>query len=291
MNYIKDHNGTFTVISDKVCSFGKEHMNYDLLVKSIKEDDLEAFDGYFNIGKSVSVWSYDNFVFSEGVLTYDGEVISQEITTIILEMIEEGFNHLPMLNFLERLYYNPSYTAITELYTWLAHKSLAITPEGYFLALKAVRVYNGDPFTDAHGRPVKSGDYVDKYSGTYRNNVGDINEMPRRKVNDNRDLGCESGFHVGSKNYVNEFGNSGDAVIICRVDPADVVSVPLDCNCQKIRCSKYNVLSVERTMKIVEDPRVWYDNEIEDLDDDWSDSEAIEGWTGIGLEEDDEDSE
>jgi hypothetical protein len=150
-----------------------------------------------------------------------------------------------------RLFKNPSSRAVKELYSWLSHKSLAICEDGCFLAYKSVNIHNGETFTDCYGREVKSGDYVDKYTSTIRNNVGDVNDMPRRKVNDDFQVGCSDGFHVGSLKYVTEVYSSNKQ-IICKVDPADVVSVPLDCDCQKIRCCYYEVISEFKNLPIVE---------------------------------------
>jgi hypothetical protein len=150
-----------------------------------------------------------------------------------------------------RLFKNPSSRAVKELYSWLSHKSLAICEDGCFLAYKSVNIHNGETFTDSYGREVKSGDYVDKYTSRIRNNVGDVNDMPRRKVNDDFQVGCSDGFHVGSLKYVTEVYSSNKQ-IICKVDPADVVSVPLDCDCQKIRCCYYEVISEFKNLPIVE---------------------------------------
>ena len=67
--------------------------------------------------------------------------------------------------------------------------------------------------------------------------------MPRFKVDDNCDEGCSQGLHVGSITYVKSYGSPGDKVIICKIDPADVVSIPLDSDHQKMRCCKYEVVA------------------------------------------------
>ena len=38
-------------------------------------------------------------------------------------------------------------------------------------------------------------------------------------------------------------GGGGNKLMICKVNPRDVVSVPNDCRCQKLRCCKYEVVS------------------------------------------------
>jgi hypothetical protein len=74
--------------------------------------------------------------------------------------------------------------------------------------------------------------------------------MPRNKVDDNRNNGCGSGFHVGTLEYV----KSHHHIMICKIHPADVVSIPTDCSCQKLRCSAYQVVSnFVGELKIVEE--------------------------------------
>jgi hypothetical protein len=260
MNYIKDHKNCWTVVVSnpeafptfwEVHTFDQNHPSYDQLVDAIRLNDEANFLKGISIGKSVQEWSKNGFTFTGGVLYYQGEEIAKEITAIVLDMISGGFNEVPILNFMVRLFKNPSSRAVKELYSWLSHKSLAICEDGCFLAYKSVNIYNGELFTDRYGREVKSGDYVDKYTSTIRNNVGDVNDMPRRKVNDDFQVGCSDGFHVGSLKYVTEVYSSNKQ-IICKVDPADVVSVPLDCDCQKIRCCYYEVISEFKNLPIVE---------------------------------------
>jgi acyl carrier protein len=47
-------------------------------------------------------------------------------------------------------------------------------------------------------------------------------------------------LHVGSLEYAKGWGQR---VVLVEVDPADVVSVPSECSCQKLRCCKYVVLA------------------------------------------------
>ena len=252
MNFIKDHKNCWTVVlDDQVCVFDQTHTNYELLLDDIRSDDTQSFLTHINVGKTIATWSKGGFIFKDGNLTYMGEEVAESITNIVIDMIEQGFDETPILNFARRLYSNPSMRAVTELYPWLSHKSLAVTPDGHFLAYKSVTIYNGEGFIDPYGRQVKSGDYVDKHSGTIRNNVGDVNTIARRLVDDDFNIGCSYGFHVGTLKYVTEVYSSAKQ-IICKVDPANVVSVPLECDCQKIRCCEYTVVSEFKSLRLVE---------------------------------------
>jgi hypothetical protein len=140
--------------------------------------------------------------------------------------MRQGLPYKPLTRFVEKLMDNPSRRAVNELYAFLEHKNMPLTPDGNFLAYKGVR-----------------SDFTDWHSGQFTNKVGDVNEMPRRNVCDNANIGCSDGFHAGSLDYARQYGNGGHLMVV-EIDPADVVSVPLDCDQQKLRTSKYKVVSL-----------------------------------------------
>ena len=227
LTHIKDAKSHWTVVvNNESFQFDPSHPEYIALVECVKTGDVDEFTALLNTGTVIENWSEGAFRFENGVLYYVEEVVHNVITSRIIEMIKQGFDYKPMLRFLERLYQNPSYRAINELYTFLTHKFLPITPDGYFIAYKAV--------TD---------DFRDKYTRQIDNSIGQKPRMPRFRVDDNCDMGCSKGLHVGAIDYVQSYGCAGDKVVVCKVDPADVVSVPLDSQHQKVRCCQYEVLA------------------------------------------------
>ena len=140
---------------------------------------------------------------------------------------------------------------------------------------KGVSVYHGETITVNNGE-LKDGDLVDKYTGkSYRNNIGDVCEMKRRQVCDDHTIGCDSGLHVGTFEYASDWAGAGGVVVLVKFNPKDIVSVPSDCECQKMRVCKYEVVDIARG--ILEEP-VYASNsvadEIEDeheYDDDYDD--------------------
>lgn len=62
--------------------------------------------------------------------------------------------------------------------------------------------------------------------------------------------------HVGSKSYASSFSNGGK-VVICKINPADVVCVPYDSSQQKMRVCKYVVVGEdggELSSTVFDDP-------------------------------------
>jgi hypothetical protein len=75
------------------------------------------------------------------------------------------------------------------------------------------------------------------------NSVGKIVEMERNEVDDNKDQTCSTGLHFCSQDYLPHFGNGYDSrVVILKINPADVVSIPSDYNNAKGRACRYEVV-------------------------------------------------
>jgi len=162
-----------------------------------------------------------------GLVTYNGKEIRNGLTKRMLVMLEEGFDLEPMKNFLKNLMNNPSMRAVSELYDFLEKGELPITPDGCFLAYKVVR-----------------SDFKDVHSGTMDNSVGRILTMPRNAVDDDKDRTCSHGLHFCSVEYLKHFYQPGYEVVILKINPCDVVSIPADYNNTKGRTCKYEVVGI-----------------------------------------------
>jgi hypothetical protein len=239
--FIKDSFGAVsTILFGEMHQFDPSHCKYDELVAAIEAGDAENFKALIDVGGAIENWAEGDFVFKDGHLFYQKNQIALEIENRIIEMIREGFNHRPMLRFLERLYANPSCRSIKELYAFLKHGNIPITEDGCFLAYKSVSVYDGADILDKNGLKVTKGDLIDSWTGkSHRNNVGDRPNMPRNQVDDNFNNCCGAGLHVGTK----QFAYKDRSSIVLKVDPQHVVSVPYD-GAIKIRCSEYTVHSL-----------------------------------------------
>ena len=158
---------------------------------------------------------------------------------------------------------NPSRRAVDELYAFLEHKNMPLTPEGNFLAYKGV-----------------NSDFTDKYSGKFSNAVGEVLEMRRNGVCDDANVGCSSGFHAGSYEYAKGYASGGGNLMVVEIDPSDVVSVPFDCDCQKLRTAKYKVVAHYETIDAPPLEHDLYDSGYDvdyDDDEDYRDDEN-ESW-------------
>ncbi len=247
LTHIKDNRNHWTVVVDNQShQFDHTHPEYEGLVECVKTGDAEAFAELLEIGTVIENWSEGNFEFRDGFLYYEDEQVASQPTDRIIQLIKNGWDKMPMLAYLDRLYQNISNRAVMESYDWCSHRGLPITPDGYLVGYKGVGVYNGKDKTDKMGRPLSTGDLVDKWSNSIRNNIADEVSMNRRKVSDNCNEGCSAGLHVGTYEYACGWAGPGGKVVLVRFDPADIVSVPTDCEYQKMRVSRYTVIGVAR---------------------------------------------
>ena len=206
-----------------------DHPNYQKIIKKIKQgmkSDKHAAKliKLFDVKEAVREFVGNKISITDnGVLLYEGNVIDNVLTKKILEMQSAGFDITPMVNFLENLLDNPSYSAQQELMLFMEANRMPITADGHFLAYKSVR-----------------DDYKDSYSGKFDNSVGSICEMPRSAVNDNRSHTCSAGLHFAAKEYAGGFCTGH--LMVLKINPADVVSIPNDYHNQKGRCCRYEVI-------------------------------------------------
>ena len=158
----------------------------------------------------------------QGQILYEGLDVPADLGERMRIMAAEGSDPTPLLRFYERLCKNPSYRSRVQLHKFMQHVGIPIEPDGTFLAYKGV--------TD---------DLLDVHSRTFDNSPGKIIEMPRNQISDDPMDGCAKGLHVGARRYAADFGSR---VVICRIDPEHVVSVPHDSNFEKMRVCRYEVV-------------------------------------------------
>jgi len=205
------------------------HPNFDKVIAAMRDDDWDAIPDLVDMSRAIANFTSDNgdIEVKDGDVYYLGRPFHNAMTDRLLAMLEEGFPVDALCNFLSRLKENPSKRAVDELYGFLENNDLPLTPDGYFLAYKKVRE-----------------DYSDIHSGRFDNTPGLTCSMPRNEVNDNKDDTCSTGLHFCSLEYLPKFGRGGgDRVVILKINPRDVVSIPSDYNNAKGRTCRYEVVS------------------------------------------------
>ena len=221
--YLIQGNNIVVVIGNKSHTISKTHITYTKVLDAIKAQDWDSIPDIIEPKKVVLNYGAGNVSIQGETLYWNGKELHTSLSVRMITMLQEGFPVEPMVNFMENLYANPSHRAVTELYNFLEKNNLPITPDGHFLAYKKVR-----------------NDFRDCHSGTMDNSVGQVVEMPRHDVNDNKDVTCSTGLHFCGMSYLQHFG--GERTVIVKINPADVVSIPSDYNDAKGRACRYEVI-------------------------------------------------
>lgn len=276
-SYVKnsqnDTNITFYNVDGETIHLTSAHSNFDIIKDYLdKMDTMLLTDeehwgnisALYNVAQNIYqplIKLSERFKFNGEELLFDGDIVKSEIIDLALNrlkkenqqnfelVIDNDNNDNPnnydgylselsaqtILNFLEKLYNNPSQDSIQSLWDFVTNHKLRLTPDGDFLAFKGLR----EDYTSVHsGEGIVNNKY---YSNNYLNNsIGNVIEMPRSSVENNRNIGCSTGLHAGSFEYASNF--SRGKLVIVSINPRDVVSVPVDSKYAKLRISRYTVV-------------------------------------------------
>jgi len=218
-----------------------DHPNFKLARQAILDARYDDLESLIDITKSVENFVEGDIEVKDEVVYYKGHRLHGVVVDKLLDMLRAGMkDSAPLVNFITKLQANPSANSVNELYSFLSYKSLATTHDGMVLGYKGVQG-NFWSTTGNADTIVVQGKTNEKHQ--ILNEVGATIEVARRCVDDNKDNHCSFGLHVGSYDYANNWAGSDGRLLLVEFDPQDAVSVPTDCNFQKLRVSKYKVIS------------------------------------------------
>lgn len=252
MKYIINDTGIVLFRNGKPQKFASNEKSYAAIIAALKlpEDQQEkAIDLALEQSNVNADIASTGFMINHTTqqVAYKGELLPLPLAQKVFSLIKENLPVTLLEKFWENLKLNPSYNSIRELYDFLSYKELPITEDGCFLAYRGLQ----DDFYSVRGNlqtKVLQGK-VNKLGQIY-NGVGEHIEVCRGDVDDNRDNTCSQGVHAGSYDYAQNW--SRGKVVVVKINPKDVVSVPSDYNCQKLRCCAYTVMSeIEREIDAV----------------------------------------
>lgn len=253
--YLIQGKNIILVIDNKSHTISKDtHLSYPKIVEAIKNQDWDAVKDLVEPKKAIIDFGKGYVSIKGNTVYWKGIEFHNSLASKMIEMYQDGFPIDPLIRFMENLMDNPSSRAIKELYGFLEKGKLPITPDGHFLAYKKV----GADFMDVHSRTVLNKpaymlsplelEEMPMTGGKLKEVTVDVEDgvtvvsMPRNMVNDDRDQTCSEGLHFCSQEYLGHFG--GSEVVILKINPKDVVSIPSDYNDTKGRCSSYQIVGV-----------------------------------------------
>lgn len=225
--YLIQGKNIILVIDGKSHTISKDtHIAYGKIIECLKTEDWDGLRECVTPSKAIIDFGAGNVGVDGNTITWKGQPFHNALATRMIEMYQDGFPINPMVRFMENLMDNPSKRSVDQVYGFLEKNKLPITEDGYFLAFKRV---NND-FTDCHSSKID-------------NSVGEVVEMDRNLVDDNPESHCSTGLHFCSESYLGSFGHWTQPVMILKINPADVVSIPTDYDGAKGRCCRYEVVA------------------------------------------------
>jgi hypothetical protein len=278
--YIVSEDTATLLYEGKPYTLNSSHPNFAPFKKALIDGDFDTATNYLDIRKQVEAFADGELKVENGAVYYYGNQLHGKVVDKLLELLESGLKAgNPFIKFVKNLLDNPSNNSVEELYDFLSYKSLAIDDDGFVVGYKGV-ASDGWSQSGNTQTVVLQGEVNER--GQILNRVGDTIEVQRRSVDDNRQNGCSHGLHIGSFDYARSWA-SGGKLLLVRFNPKDAVSVPQDCECQKLRVCKYEVLEeieVEDDSEITEPYYGVYTNgdvnEECDYDEDYDDYEDYE---------------
>jgi hypothetical protein len=195
--YILTDRSLTIVLNDEPKTITSENPVWNDAISAIREGRFSELPDILDKSKAIARFSHGKIEVRDGLVTYAGEEIHNIVVDRILNFIKNGLPYEPLVKFLDKLMQNPSRRAVNELYKFLEHKKMPLTPDGDFLAYKSVQA-----------------NFTDWYSGQHDFSIGQVREMARNQVCDNADVGCSAGFHAGSEEYAKSFNGGGNLVIV-----------------------------------------------------------------------------
>ena len=227
VGHVISGSGKITImLGSKVYTVETDHVSYQEILSAIRTKDYSELETFLEIGKQVNKFGEGKVRVIDGIIYYDSMPVHNALTTRIIALMNAKMPFQPMVSFFDNLMLNPSKNTCDQIYTFLEFNSLPIGEDGTFFAYKRV--------TD---------DFKDFFTGTFDNSVGAVVKMPRNMCDDDMHKTCSTGLHVCSKDYLQYYQGGAGRMIIVKVNPKDVVAVPVDYKNTKMRCCEYTVVA------------------------------------------------
>ena len=229
-HHIESKDTLTLVMDDGIIPIAKKHPCFDVIKQRLKDhcyDDLALFiaKGSPSVSKLIFERSKGAFTAKGGQIVYKGKELPKVLSARVYEMLKAKLPLDSFNKFWEKLSRNPSTKSRESLYTFLEKNHIPINEDGDIILYKRLN----EDWTDCH-------------TGTVDNHPGKVIKMSRKSVDSDEFLNCSNGYHVASHSFAKAFNQGQGKFIEVRVNPKDVVSVPHDANCQKMRVCEYEVL-------------------------------------------------
>lgn len=229
MIYIHTSTGFSGIANTVPFQVSVDHPNFEAITDAIRNDREDLIHDLINRStqlKKAPGMVHNRVTVDEdaGTVMVDGNPVVDVLVERIFDLLEDGFDIQPMLHFIDNLYQNPSMQTIERIFDWLLAGEMPITEDGCFIAFKRVNY-----------------DYTSFHDGRTMHTVGQMTSLPRYLCDDNNKATCSSGLHFCSQSYLPSYYGNNGRMLVLRINPKDVVSIPVEYGTAKGRACAYFV--------------------------------------------------
>lgn len=264
--HIINANGLCLTIKGRPFVVSKYDYKYTTALQFVKDNNLDALINLLDPVVAINnKYSKQGLSINNGVVKYVNKLGQEErlpdaLIKSLLAMFEQDEDSInPLILFWEKLKLNPSYRVNNCLFDFITHNNIVINEKGNLIMYKIVK------------RTDKKDVFLDLYTGKTEHRFGiQVDPMARRDVDDDINVTCSTGRHLCSWQYLPHYGSAldgKDAILLCELDPQDIVAIPKDYNNSKIRCTTYIPLE-EYTYDQGEIDRILYRTNTYNVDED-----------------------
>lgn len=222
---IASGNTAAVIVNGQAYTVTDSHPAFKRIKDAIQRKRFQKLADLMDIKTAVATYA-KNFVEIKGnKVLVDGKEVHGSVVDRIVTMLHEGEDATSLIEFFKNLLKNPTEFVRTDLFNFLQHQNIPLTPDGCFLAYKRVNE-----------------DYTDMHTGKFDNSLGKVVSMKRSACDLDR-TECSTGLHVAALPYARDTYHSGSGrLIIVKVSPEDVTAVPPDYSGMKLRTCRYEVV-------------------------------------------------
>lgn len=230
LNYLSTGNSVVIVFADaSPLPISSVHPLFERIRTALRSGAEDALNTLLDEAKRIKQYSDGVFWVKDGVVMIGDrtlpDALSKRLMTFVDSNISDGTTAL--VNFWSNLVQNPNPESVKDLYAFLEHRGIPITQDGHFMAYKRV-----------------DSNFKDFHTGKLDYGIGKSVSMRREDCDSDRNSHCSRGLHVAAYGYARDFYSGGQGNLIeCKVNPRDVVAVPLDASGEKMRVCELYVLA------------------------------------------------
>lgn len=197
---------------------------WNQLVNLIHKGDLAQLPMLADLAGRITLHSKGQFHLKDGKVFYKDTVMPEALSNRVIQYADAGAPFKSLINFWDNCLQNPSEESRNDLFPFLDHCHIPLTEDGCFIAYKRI-----------------DENWKDCYTHEIDNSVGQKPKMKREDVDPDRNQTCSRGLHVAAFQYAHDMYQNG-ILIAVKVNPKDVVAVPIDYNGEKMRVCEYEVM-------------------------------------------------